>query len=55
MVEGELENNRCDVELKEFFSYFVQNQGLSHPPRSWIDAKRNFEKSCHYAQNHLIV
>ena len=43
-AEGELENNRCDVELNEFFSYFVQNQGLSHPPRSWIEAKRNFEK-----------
>ena len=43
-VEGELETNRSDVELEEFFSYFVQNEGLSHPPRSWREAKRNFEK-----------
>ena len=33
-VEGELETNRCDVDLEEFFNYVVQNEGLSHPPRS---------------------
>ena len=44
MVEGELETNRCDVDLEEFFNYVVQNEGLSHPPQSWREAKRNFEK-----------
>ena len=44
VTEGELETNRCDVKLEEFFSYVVQNEGLSHPPRSWREAKRNFEK-----------
>ena len=44
VAEGKLEANRCDVELEEFFSYVVQNEGLSHPPRSWREAKRNFEK-----------
>ena len=44
VAEEELETNRCDVELEEFFSYVVQNEGLSHPPRSWREAKRNFEK-----------
>ena len=44
MTEGKLETNRWDVELKEFFSYVVQNEGLSHPPQSWRRAKRNFEK-----------
>ena len=34
--EGELETNRCDAELEEFC--------LSHPPRVWREAKRNFEK-----------
>ena len=34
VVEGELETNRCDVDLEEFFNYVVQNEGLSHPPRS---------------------
>ena len=38
------ETNRCDVELEKFVSYVVQNEGLSHPPRSWREAKRNFEK-----------
>ena len=44
VVEGELETNRCDVDLEEFFNYVVQNEGLSHLPRSWREAKRNFEK-----------
>ena len=44
VVNGELETNRCDVELEEFFSHAVQNEGLSHPPQSWREAKRNFEK-----------
>ena len=45
LAEGKLnETNRCNVELEEFFSYVVQNEGLSHPPRSWREAKRNFEK-----------
>ena len=43
-AEGEPETNRSDVELEEFFSYVVQNEGLSHPARSWREAKRNFEK-----------
>ena len=33
VAEGELETNRCDVELEELFSYVVQNEGLSHSPR----------------------
>ena len=44
VADGELETNRCDVELEEFFSYVVQNEGLSHLPRSWGEEKRNFEK-----------
>ena len=46
VVEREIKTNRCDVELGEFFSYVVQNEneGLSLPPRSWREEKRNFEK-----------
>ena len=44
MAEGKLEANRCDVELEEFLSDAVQNEGLSHPPQSWREAQRNFEK-----------
>ena len=33
VAAGELETNECNVELEEFFSYVVQNEGLSHPPR----------------------
>ena len=44
MAEEELETNGCEVELDKFFSYVVQNEGMSHPPRSWREAKRNFEK-----------
>ena len=34
VAERQLETNRCDVELEEFFSYVVENEGLSHPLRS---------------------
>ena len=44
VAEGELETNRCDVELEECFSYVAQNEGLAHHPRCWREAKRNFEK-----------
>ena len=44
VAEGELETNRCNVELEEFSSYVIQNESLSHPPRSWREAKINFEK-----------
>ena len=44
MAEGELETNRCDAELEEFSSYVIQNESLSHLPRSWREAKINFEK-----------
>ena len=42
VAEGEFETNRCDVGLQQFFSYVLENEGLSHPPRSWREAKRNF-------------
>ena len=44
VAEGKLKTNRCYVQLEEFFSYVVQNEGLSHPPRRWREAKWNFEK-----------
>ena len=44
LAEEKLETNRCDVELEEFLSDAVQNEGLSHPPQSWREAQRNFEK-----------
>ena len=44
VAEGELETNRCSVELEEFFSYIVQNEGLSPSAQSWREAKINLEK-----------
>ena len=44
MAQGQLETNKCDVDLEEFLSYVVQNEGLSHPPESSKEAKGNFEK-----------
>ena len=55
VTEWKLETNRCDVELEQFFSYVVQNKGLSHPPRSWREAKRNLKKSSHYAPKYLMI
>ena len=42
--EGEAKVCKCDTELKEFFEYVVQSEGLSHPPGSWNEAKENFIK-----------
>ena len=42
--EGETEVHKCDTDLKEFFEYVVQSEGLSHPPGSWNEAKENFVK-----------
>ena len=44
IMEGETEVQKCDTDLKEFFEYVVQSEGLSHPPGSWNEAKENFVK-----------
>ena len=44
VMEGETEVQKCDTDLKEFFEYVVQSEGLSHPPGSWNEAKENFVK-----------
>ena len=31
-----------DPDLMDYFRYVVQNDGLTHPPRSWIEAKQLF-------------
>ena len=43
-MEGETEVQKCDTDLKEFFEYVVQSEGLSHPPGSWNEAKENLVK-----------
>ena len=42
--EEETKVHKCDTDLKEFFEYVVQSEGLSHPPGSWNEAKENFIK-----------
>ena len=42
--EGETEVHKSDTDLKEFFEYVVESEGLSHPPGSWNEAKENFVK-----------
>ena len=43
-MEVETEVQKCDTDLKEFFEYVIQNEGLSHPPGSWNEPKENFVK-----------
>ena len=33
-----------DDNLKEFFTYIVENEGLPNSPTNWHEAKENFEK-----------
>ena len=44
MSGRELETNRFDVDLDELFSCVIENEGLSHAPRSWREAETNFGK-----------